>query len=58
MENHTNTDTQTLMSLLNMKVRSEEIMYELLYTVVGSYCFHGITAGDEGLYPQVITTKD
>lgn len=46
------------MSLLNMKVRSEELMYELLYAVVGSYYFHGITAGDEGLYPHVITTED
>lgn len=33
MENHTNIDSQILMSLLNMKIRSEEVMYELLYTV-------------------------
>lgn len=45
------------MSLLNMKVRFEKVMYEPLYTVVWSCYFHGITAGDEGLYPQVITTE-
>ena len=41
-----------------MKVRSEKVTYELLYTVVGSYYFHGITAGAEELYTQVITTED
>lgn len=33
MKNHTNIDSQILISLLNMKMRSEEVMYELLYTV-------------------------
>lgn len=41
-----------------MKMRPEKVTYELLYTVVGSYCLHGLTLGDEGLYPPVMTTMD
>lgn len=49
-----NIDIQILTTLLNMKIRSEEVIYELSFAVVGSYYVHRIPAGDEGHHKQRI----